>query len=137
MSDADAGGARGADRRVWGWEGTLRRGTLPQGSGRLGGPSGEERWVAIGANSDSMFQRLMTTIGRGDLAEDPALRHNDGRVASEAMLDQAIAALDRLRHHGRQIGVITHVEAMKAALTVGIEVRPLPGHGGSTIRQSG
>ena len=35
-------------------------------------------------------------------------------------LDQAIAALDRLRHHGRQIGVITHVEAMKAALTVGI-----------------
>jgi exonuclease SbcC len=50
-------------------------------------------------------------------------------------LDQAIAALDRLRHHGRQIGVITHVEAMKAALTVGIEVRPLPGHGGSTIRQ--
>jgi exonuclease SbcC len=47
-------------------------------------------------------------------------------------LDQAIAALDRLRHHGRQIGVITHVEAMKAALTVGIEVRPLPGHGGST-----
>ena len=50
-------------------------------------------------------------------------------------LDQAIAALDRLRHHGRQIGVITHVEAMKAALTVGIEVRPLPGHGGSTICQ--
>jgi hypothetical protein len=31
--------------------------------------------------------------------------------------------------------VITHVEAMKAALTVGIEVRPLPGHGGSTICQ--
>ncbi|MGD9703886.1 MAG: AAA family ATPase [Acidimicrobiia bacterium] len=50
-------------------------------------------------------------------------------------LDQAIAALDRLRYHGRQIGVITHVETMKAALTVGIEVRPLPGNGGSTIRQ--
>lgn len=50
-------------------------------------------------------------------------------------LDQAIAALDRLRQHGRQIGVITHVEAMKAALAVGIEVEPLPGGQGSRIVQ--
>lgn len=50
-------------------------------------------------------------------------------------LDQAIGALDRLRRHGRLIGIITHVEAMKAALPVGIEVRRLPGARGSTIHQ--
>jgi formyl-CoA transferase len=53
-------------------------------------PCREDRWIAIGANSDSMFQRLMRAIGRADLADDPKLRHNDGRVAHEAMLDEVI-----------------------------------------------
>ncbi|WP_106093502.1 CaiB/BaiF CoA transferase family protein [Enhygromyxa salina] len=69
-------------------EGIVPTGTYPCQVG----PSGEDRWVAIGANSDSMFQRLMRAIGRADLADDPALRHNDGRVAREASLDEAIAA---------------------------------------------
>jgi len=53
---------------------------------------GRERWIAIGANSDSMFQRLMRAIGQPALADDPALRHNDGRVEHEARLDAEIAA---------------------------------------------
>lgn len=69
-------------------EGIVPTGTYPCKAGA----SGEERWVAIGANSDTMFQRLMTIMGRVDLAEDPALRHNDGRVVHEGRLDQAIAA---------------------------------------------
>jgi exonuclease SbcC len=52
-----------------------------------------------------------------------------------AALDQAISTLDRLRVHGRQIGVITHVEAMQAALPVGVQVERLPGDAGSRIRQ--
>ena len=68
-------------------EGIVPTGTYPC----IAGEGGEDRWVAIGANSDSMFQRLMRTIGRADLADDPGLRHNDGRVAHEAMLDEAIA----------------------------------------------
>ncbi len=52
-----------------------------------------------------------------------------------ASLDQAIATLDRLRGHGRQIGVITHVEAMQAALPIGIVVERLPGDAGARIRQ--
>ena len=56
------------------------------------GAGGADRWVAIGANSDSMFQRLMRAIGRPELGDDPRLRHNDGRVEHEAMLDEAIAA---------------------------------------------
>jgi formyl-CoA transferase len=69
-------------------EGIVPTGTYPCKPG----PNGEEHWVAIGANSDTMFQRLMTIMGRRDLADDPALRHNDGRVVHEARLDEAVAA---------------------------------------------
>lgn len=55
-------------------------------------PCLDERFVVIGANSDSMFKRLMSAIGRDDLGADPRLVHNDGRVEHEAELDQAIAA---------------------------------------------
>jgi exonuclease SbcC len=48
-------------------------------------------------------------------------------------LDLAISALDELRGGGRAVGVITHVEALKAALPVGIEVRPRADAHGSTL----
>jgi formyl-CoA transferase len=47
-------------------------------------------FVVIGANSDSMFRRLMRAIGRDDLADDPALASNAGRVEHEARIDAAI-----------------------------------------------
>jgi crotonobetainyl-CoA:carnitine CoA-transferase CaiB-like acyl-CoA transferase len=47
-------------------------------------------YVIIGANGDALFQRLMVAIGRQDLAADPALAHNDGRVARNDELDKAI-----------------------------------------------
>lgn len=50
------------------------------------------RYVVIGGNGDSIFRRLMYAIGRADLAEDPRLAHNDGRVAHEAEIDAAIEA---------------------------------------------
>ena len=46
--------------------------------------------VLIAGNGDSIFQRLMHAIGREDLAADPALAHNTGRVAQVARLDAAI-----------------------------------------------
>src|SRR5690606_19598913 len=70
-------------------EGIVPTGTYPCAPCSTG-EGGEDRWVAIGANSDSMFQRLMRVIGRDDLADDPKLRHNDGRVAQEPMLDEVI-----------------------------------------------
>jgi len=48
------------------------------------------RYVVIGANGDSIFKRLMTAIGRADLAADPALARNDGRVQRTAELDRVI-----------------------------------------------
>jgi len=49
-------------------------------------------YVVIAGNSDPIFKRLMHLIGRPDLADDPALAHNDGRVKQSVMLDQAISA---------------------------------------------
>ncbi|MFX1737957.1 CaiB/BaiF CoA-transferase family protein [Paraburkholderia sp. A1RI_3L] len=49
-------------------------------------------FVVIAGNSDPIFKRLMSAIGRPDLADDPALARNDGRVARSAELDAAIVA---------------------------------------------
>jgi formyl-CoA transferase len=49
-------------------------------------------YALIAGNGDSIFRRLMTLIGREDLANDPALADNAGRVARGAELDAAIGA---------------------------------------------
>ncbi|MGE5523397.1 MAG: CaiB/BaiF CoA transferase family protein [Rhodospirillaceae bacterium] len=53
-------------------------------------PTRDGKFVIIGANNDAIFKRLMTTMGRSDLANDPALGTNAGRVPRAAELDQAI-----------------------------------------------
>jgi crotonobetainyl-CoA:carnitine CoA-transferase CaiB-like acyl-CoA transferase len=55
-------------------------------------PTEDNGYVVIAGNSDPIFRRLMQAIGRADLADDPALAHNDGRAKHCAMLDEAIAA---------------------------------------------
>ncbi len=47
-------------------------------------------WVLVAGNGDSIFRRLMETIGRADLAQDPGLAHNDGRSKRAAEIDAAI-----------------------------------------------
>jgi formyl-CoA transferase len=49
-------------------------------------------YVLIAGNGDSIFRRLMQSIGRDDLGADPALANNAGRVARVAEIDQAIEA---------------------------------------------
>jgi formyl-CoA transferase len=46
--------------------------------------------VLIAGNGDSIFKRLMDTIGRSDLGSDPALSDNSGRVTRVKEIDQAI-----------------------------------------------
>jgi crotonobetainyl-CoA:carnitine CoA-transferase CaiB-like acyl-CoA transferase len=60
-------------------------------------PCADGRHVVIGANGDSIFRRLMAAIGRGDLAADPALAGNAGRVPRAAEIDAAVAAWTRTR----------------------------------------
>jgi len=48
--------------------------------------------VVIGANADSIFKRLMSAIGRSDLAADPGLADNAGRAKRTDELDEVIGA---------------------------------------------
>jgi formyl-CoA transferase len=47
-------------------------------------------YALIAGNGDSIFRRLMAVIDRPDLADDPALADNAGRVARVAEIDDAI-----------------------------------------------
>jgi formyl-CoA transferase len=47
-------------------------------------------YALVAGNGDSIFKRLMGAVGRPDLASDPALADNAGRVARVAELDAAI-----------------------------------------------
>ena len=53
---------------------------------------GDGAYVLVAGNGDSIFRRLMAAIGRNDLAQDPGLARNDGRVARVAEIDAAIEA---------------------------------------------
>jgi len=51
--------------------------------------------VVIGGNGDAVFKRLMNVTGRADLADDPRLASNAGRVEHQGELDDAITAWTR------------------------------------------
>ena len=46
--------------------------------------------IVIAGNGDAIFKRLMTAIGRDDLANDPGVAHNAGRVQRVDEIDGAI-----------------------------------------------
>ncbi|AFV00771.1 CaiB/BaiF CoA transferase family protein [Simiduia agarivorans] len=49
------------------------------------------KYVVIGGNGDSIYKRLMVAIGREDLANDPRMANNVGRVEHQVAIDNAIA----------------------------------------------
>jgi crotonobetainyl-CoA:carnitine CoA-transferase CaiB-like acyl-CoA transferase len=90
----------------------LMEGVVPEydGAGVVRGPSGstlsgivpsntylcaDDKYVVIGANGDSLFQRMMRAIGRPDMAEDARFANNAGRVQHEQEIDSVIAAWTR------------------------------------------
>lgn len=70
----------------------------PAGSGLPGvAPSNTYRcadgkYIVISGNGDGIFRRLMRVIGRPDLADDPRLSGNAGRVEHTGELDEVIGA---------------------------------------------
>jgi formyl-CoA transferase len=54
-------------------------------------PCASGEYVLVAANGDAIFKRMMLAIGRPDLADDPALAQNDGRVKRVDEIDAAIA----------------------------------------------
>lgn len=49
-----------------------------------------DKYVVIGGNGDSIFQRLMVAAGHPEMASDPAMADNAGRVVHEATIDKAL-----------------------------------------------
>ena len=50
------------------------------------------KYLIIGGNGDSIFQRLMRAAGRDDLAQDPRMADNQGRVKHEAEIDEVLGS---------------------------------------------
>ena len=69
----------------------------------------QDGWVLVAGNGDSIFKRLMTTIGRDDLGTAPDLADNAGRVARVAEIDAAIGAWP----HGKTVQQV--MDAVAAA----------------------
>ncbi len=57
--------------------------------------TGDGKYVAIGANNNSLFIRLMNLMGREDLAHEESLQGNAGRVKEAQRIDVAIEAWTR------------------------------------------
>ncbi|MBC7514691.1 MAG: CoA transferase [Herminiimonas sp.] len=53
--------------------------------------TGDGENIVIAGNGDAIFKRLMRAIGRDDLADDPGLARNDGRVPRTIEIDDAIS----------------------------------------------
>jgi len=70
-------------------------------------------YAIVAGNGDSIFRRLMECIGRPDLAVDPALAGNTGRVAQVEMLDAAIGDWTAQRTVGEVLAALdaAHVPA--------------------------
>lgn len=75
---------------------------------------GDGAYVLVAGNGDSIFRRLMQAIGRDDLAAEPALAQNDGRVANVERIDAAIEAWTSQRPIDEVIAVLD-----KAGVPVG------------------
>ena len=76
--------------------------------------------IGHGGNANGrVFEALFVDEGFGSLDPDS--------------LDHAVDALAKIQAGGRTVGVITHVEAMKESLPIGIRVDRLPNGKGSRL----
>jgi formyl-CoA transferase len=73
-------------------------------------PTRDGKYVIVGANGDKIFKRLMHAIGRSDLAYDPALASNDGRVARTVELDAVIGGWCRDHELEHVLAVLEQAE---------------------------
>jgi formyl-CoA transferase len=86
--------------------GSALPGIAPSNAYACRGDDGTPAYVLIAGNGDSIFRRLMTAIGRADLAADPLLADNAGRVARVAEIDAAIGAWSATRSVAEALGTL-------------------------------
>jgi crotonobetainyl-CoA:carnitine CoA-transferase CaiB-like acyl-CoA transferase len=85
---------------------------------------GDGKYVVIGGNGDSIFKRLMIAAGFPEMAENPAMADNEGRVVHEAEIDKVLAGwcaansaqtiIDTLEAERVPVGLIYNVEDQMA-----------------------
>lgn len=123
---------------------TLQRDETKGGLGLLvsDSHSGTQRATASLSGGEQFQASLALALGLADVVSQGGTANGRtfealfvdegfGSLDPDALL-QAIDALEGLHAAGRMVGAITHVDAMKQSLHVGIEVTRLPG-GGSTL----
>lgn len=73
-------------------------------------PCADGRYIIIGGNADSIFKRLMRAVERPDLADDPALAANAGRVPHAQRIDDAIGAWTSRRPYDEAFAVLDQAD---------------------------
>lgn len=84
----------------------------------------DNKYVVIGGNGDSIFKRLMKAAGHPDMADNPNMADNTGRVAHEQEIDGALASwcskhpahyiIETLEDSRVPVGPIYNIEDMMA-----------------------
>ena len=100
--------------------GTTVTGIVPTNTYRCA----DNKYLVIGGNGDSIFARLMTAVGRDDMAGDSKYASNAQRVVHEAEIDQLLsdwcanhklsAAMEILEQHRVPCGPVYSVADMVA-----------------------
>jgi formyl-CoA transferase len=67
-------------------------------------------WVLVAGNGDSIFKRLMHAIGRDDLAQDPTLADNVGRVARVQEIDAVIGEWTAPRQVSEVLAILAEAQ---------------------------
>lgn len=97
-------------------------GQVPERTGSLSNQSAprnvyrckDGKYVALSASMQAMAQRLLRTIGREDLIDDPRFRTNTDRVANRDILDPIVGAFMAERTQAENLAIFE-----EAGVTVG------------------
>ena len=89
-------------------------------------PCADGRHVVIGANGDSIFQRLMEAAGRPDMAHDPRHATNERRIETQAEIDAAIAAWTKTRPCDEIVGILQEAGVPAGAIQNARDLRNDP-----------
>ena len=77
-------------------------------------PTGDNRWITIGANGDSIFRRFCGAIEQPELADDPRFADNQSRRANVAALDRLIEGWTRQHDLGQLWEILVRAEVPAA-----------------------
>jgi crotonobetainyl-CoA:carnitine CoA-transferase CaiB-like acyl-CoA transferase len=80
----------------------------------------DNKYIVIAANSDSIFKRFATAIGRTDLAEDPVYSNNHGRAQHAEYLDQIIEEWTK-KHPQKEVQKILDIAGVPVGPIYSIE----------------